>query len=744
MIIILNLIGIAALTGTILSIAKEQIKDLIHNEVTNLAKENALEIRAWMELYMDAVRSAGQIMSKYEEIDRTDRRPFFNLMVRALVEENPEIVAAESAWEPNALDGLDAQFVNTEGTDRTGRFIPYWFRTSRGIALQPLVNYEVPGAGDYYLIPKRTGKETLVDPYSYEVEGREILMTTVAMPIKNKDRFVGTMSIDIDLAAVQHQVDQIKSYEGAVAIVYSNGGFVGGHFNPSRIGKAMAETEGDIAGPYLNDLRNAIREGKEFSFTNYVPQLGKSMFFINVPIIVGNTGTPWSLMLGIPIEVISAPIYRMLLIGIVIAVLMLLVISAGALFLSRSISSPLKQMVLVLNDIGEGDLTKRLQSKSRDEIGDMTRSFNTTLEKIRGLILMIREKARSLSKTGTELSTNMNTTAAAIDEITANIQGLKTQVNNQNAGVDEAGRAMEKISANIEDLNAQIDKQAESVAQSSSAIEEMLANIQSVTTTLIKNTGNVRELAEASGIGRTGLEEVAADIQGIARESEGLLEINAVMENIASQTNLLSMNAAIEAAHAGEAGKGFAVVADEIRKLAESSGEQSKTISGVLKKIKDSSDRITRSTNEVLNKFEAIDAGVKTVSDQEENIRNAMEEQGQGSKQILDAVSRLNEITGGVKGSSREMNIGSKEVIAASRTLEAITQEITNGMKEIASGTDQINIAVNQVNEISNRNKSDINELIQEVNKFKIEEQPGGAAGISGKSLTAQLNTGRI
>jgi methyl-accepting chemotaxis protein len=249
----------------------------------------------------------------------------------------------------------------------------------------------------------------------------------------------------------------------------------------------------------------------------------------------------------------------------------------------------------------------------------------------------------------------------------------------------------------------------------------MLANIQSVTQTLVRNAENVKDLTDASEVGRTGLQEVASDIQEIARESEGLLEINAVMENIASQTNLLSMNAAIEAAHAGEAGKGFAVVADEIRKLAESSGEQSKTISSVLKKIKESIDKITKSTDAVLNKFEAIDNGVKIVADQEENIRNAMEEQGEGSKQILNAIGQLNEITQMVKGGSMEMLEGSREVIQESKNLEAVTQEITNGMNEMATGADQINVAVTQVNNISGSNKENIEILVREVSKFKVE-----------------------
>ena len=236
-----------------------------------------------------------------------------------------------------------------------------------------------------------------------------------------------------------------------------------------------------------------------------------------------------------------------------------------------------------------------------------------------------------------------------------------------------------KIQAMMEQLNEHVEEQAASVTTSSAATEQMIANIQSVTDTLSKNSQNVRELQEASVAGHTGLSEVVANIQGIARESESLLEINSVMQNIASQTNLLSMNAAIEAAHAGESGRGFAVVADEIRKLAESSSRQSKTIGGVLKGIKGSIDKITKSTDAVLGKFNAIEDGVKTVAVQEDSILGAMEEQGHGSKQILKAVGNVNEVTHKVKEAARRLVETSKENMHKTNDSEtqAFTDELT-------------------------------------------------------------------
>jgi methyl-accepting chemotaxis protein len=350
----------------------------------------------------------------------------------------------------------------------------------------------------------------------------------------------------------------------------------------------------------------------------------------------------------------------------------------------------------------------------------MVNFLNRTQANVRELIGTIVDQVETLEETGQELSSSMTETAAAIEQINANIQSVKTRTINQSASVTETSATMEQIAGNINKLNENIETQTVSVSQSSSSIEEMLANVASVTQTLVDNRANVTSLAQASESGHESLDGIAGAITEVARESEALLEINSVMQNIAAQTNLLSMNAAIEAAHAGEAGKGFAVVADEIRKLAESSSQQASTVSGVLTKIKTALDGISVSAGDVLNKFSDIHTGVQTVSRQEDHIRTAMEEQGEGSKLILEAVGSLNEVTGRVRQGSAEMMTGSREVINESRNLERITAEITNGMNEMAAGADQINAAAVRVNEISAENREKIKILRKEISKFKV------------------------
>jgi methyl-accepting chemotaxis protein len=709
----LNILGIGILAAVSMVFTRHQIETLATENALNIARQNGETVRNWIGMYMGASRTMADVMSRYETVPADQRRFFCDDILKGVMAAHPELTGTWSVWAPNALDGLDGEHANTPGTDASGRYISYWsLDGGENLELEPITGYET---GGYYIIPMSTGNEAIIEPYIYPVGGKDYLITSLCVPIKNKGKVVGVCGIDIQLSHIQDIVKEIHPYGDGIAAVFSNGGVVAAHFDPTRIGKNMKNTEKDMAGANLDGFFQSVTSGKDFMFDS------GDMHIYSVPFNIDKTTTPWTLAVAVRQKTIMAPVNRMLVVFITVGLIMIIMTSAGAFIIAHSISRPIVYTKMILKDIAEGDLTQQLALSSKDEMEELADYINFTMGKIKSLVMGIKNQSVVLSDTGQELVANMTETAAAINEIAANIQGIKSQVENQSQSVHQTDGTMELMVTNIDALNEQVKRQTDSVSRSSAAIEELIASIRSVTQTLIKNVENVNSLSEASELGRTGLQEVSSDIQEISRESEGLLEINAVMENIASQTNLLSMNAAIEAAHAGEAGKGFAVVADEIRKLAENSSAQSKTISTVLKKIKDSIDKITASTNAVLLKFDAINDGVRTVSDQEMTIRNAMEEQGVGSKQILDAMNELIEISGKVKQGSQEMYRGSRHVIQESKNLLQVTGELTNGIQEIASGAAQINTAVTRVNEISVDNKVQIEKLVTEISVFKVQ-----------------------
>jgi len=724
---LMMIVIVAVVAGSIAVILLRQAsnisRELSLRNLKNVAKNQATYLQGREDVNIKLLYSLANIMGDYESIPAAERRDRFDDMLKSTVETEDVLFQTYTVWKPNAIDGMDNQYIDRLGSGETGQYAVVFIKEDGSITKR--TTSDIEDAMVYFNGPA-SRKDRIEDPVPRTINGKNTYIIRIMVPIINPRtrEVVGGVGGLLVIDPLQTLVtNTINNYDEISAMsIYSGNGFIMGNLVPEKVGKTLLEAE-TIYGTYTQQANKAVLEGKEFQCSSYSQILKTEMEITLMPLQIGNSHTNWTVMIATTKTYMMKEVNAITKFTVILAVISILIAIVIVYIVLNRTTRPIVKVAATLKDIseGEGDLTRTIAVTSKDEIGDLSTYFNKTLEKIKKLIIIIKKEAVNLNNIGNDLASNMTQTAAAINQITANIQSIKSRVINQSASVTETNATMEQVVVNINKLNVHVENQSSNVSQASSAIEQMVANINSVTETLIKNSDNVKSLKEASEVGRGGLQEVATDIQEIARESEGLLEINAVMENIASQTNLLSMNAAIEAAHAGDAGKGFAVVADEIRKLAESSSEQSKTIGNVLKKIKASIDKISLSTENVLTKFEAIDSSVKIVSQQEENIRNSMEEQGQGSRQVLEGVENVNDITRQVKAGTEVMLDGSKEVMKESQNLEKVTQEITSGMNEMASGAQQINVAVHHVNEISNKNREGIDTLMREVSKFKVE-----------------------
>ncbi len=434
---------------------------------------------------------------------------------------------------------------------------------------------------------------------------------------------------------------------------------------------------------------------------------------------IASKNFPYTIVLTAPIHDFLPSVFSIILDSTVAIIIILLVVSLLIALNARSTSSRIIGIGTVLGSLAHGDFTVQADTR-KDEIGQIGSYLNRTTGTMRELFTQIKDEAANMTTIGENLFMEMQKSGDAITQIADKIDSLHTATDDQAHSVSKTSSAIAQIIESIRELNTSIEGQSSDVSSVSSAVEQMVANIQAVTSSVQKANTALQSLSSATVDGKNTLIETNAISQKIAEQSGGLIEASNVIENIASQTNLLAMNAAIEAAHAGESGKGFTVVADEIRKLAEESSAQGKTISGTLKMITTEIDQLVKAASLAVEKFTVISEHTDAVQNSASMVAFSMTEQSKAGKEVLSSMQDINAVTRSVQQGAAEISGGSERVMDEVRNLDKVTNILQNRMEEIASNFMQINNSICEVKAFTGKNKESIDRLVDEIGKFKV------------------------
>jgi methyl-accepting chemotaxis protein len=641
------------------------LKESAQQRMEARAESQALQMqRYFMDAYQYGRGAASQVLFIREQaekrfLDAFDLREDLTRQVRSSLEANRSLLGIYVAFEPDALDGKDDLFLDQDnlGSNDKGRFAVYWAQAKNGelsseSLSEKMLGDSTPGISGaaynaWYTCPLAKKQVCLLDPYIDEVDGVKTLMTSIAFPLMLADKVIGVLGVDISLVSLQELSNSAHStlFDGAGHVsIISPAGLLAGHSRDSsllggKLDKAFSDQHGEMLGLLANNRPQVLHHGGELQVLQ--------------PLLPIPESKPWGVLMEVPVPVLLEPATRLegemdamstrnsgmsLALGLVAGVIGILLIWLTAL----GVTKPILGVAAMLKDIasGEGDLTRRLQYAKQDELGELASWFNRFLDKLQPIIANVKLSVQDARSTADQ--------SALIADQTS--KGMQQQFRE----VDQVATAFQEMSATAHDVAHNAAQAAEAARTADQASREGLSVIGKTTSTieLLANEMNV----------------AMQEVEGLASSSVQIGSVLEVIRSIAEQTNLLALNAAIEAARAGEAGRGFAVVADEVRNLAKRTQDSVEEIRQVIEGLQNGTKEVVSTMHSshrqaqgsveqvelAVAVLQRISQAVSVITDMNLQIASAAEQQSSVAEEINRNVASIRDVTESISGQADE------------------------------------------------------------------------------------------